>query len=104
MLEAGNVNREPVFCNNSRKEKQILSNCRQEEQGECRHEGQEWYENLKKNFLQWKKKNPNRATRGENRKPVALAENSSNNLCLKTQELNEINHDMDSDSRNILIV
>ena len=104
MLEAGNVNREPVSCNNSRKEKQILSNCRQEEQGECRHEGQEWYENLKKNFLQWKKKNPNRATRGENRKPVALAENSSNNLCLKTQELNEINHDMDADSRNILIV
>ncbi len=28
--------------------------------GECRHEGQEWYENLKKHFLEWKKKNPNR--------------------------------------------
>ncbi len=31
---------------------------------------QEWYENLKKNFLEWKKENPNGITRNRNRKPV----------------------------------
>ena len=31
---------------------------------------QEWYENLKKNFLEWKKENPNGIKRNRNRKPV----------------------------------
>ena len=41
--EAGNINKETVFCDNSRKEEQIIK--------DCGHEGQEWYENLKKHFL-----------------------------------------------------
>ena len=43
MREAGNINKETVFCYNSRKEEQIRK--------DCGHEGQEWYENLKKHFL-----------------------------------------------------
>ena len=43
MGEAGNIKKETVFCNNSRKEEQIIK--------DCGHEGQEWYENLKKHFL-----------------------------------------------------
>ena len=30
----------------------------------------DWYENLKKNFLEWETKNPNGITRGGNRKLV----------------------------------
>jgi len=43
MGETGNINKETVFCDNSRKEKQIIK--------DCGHEGQKWYENLKKHFL-----------------------------------------------------
>ena len=90
MKKLGNINKKTVSFDDSRKEEQTVK--------DCGHEGQEWYENLMKHFLKWKKENPNWIAGNRNREPVVtpdtagLAENSSNNVCLKTLELNEVNH------------
>ena len=84
MWETGNINKEPVSCDNSGKEEQILS--------DCGHEGQEWYEDLKKHFQEWEKKNLNRITREGNRKPVVASDTVLAETCLNPEFLGNQKH------------
>ena len=64
MLKTGNISRDPISCDNLRKEEQISHDCRSETQYS------EWKDELKRFFEDWKEKNSNGITRNTNRKPV----------------------------------